>query len=263
MKLVVFTFYLLALPLIGFSQVRMDRLIIQKNEKFVLKGSDIIVVDTLIMYDSSKLFLNTAKEDNFIHAKLIQVGKGVSIIGKGKDGIDGKPGVNGYTAVGPCKNGTPGRMGTRGTSASNGVNLFLYFDKLIIAGSLLFELSGGDGGDGGDGGNGGGGSPGTRLCQGGTGGIGANGAIGGNGGNGGNLTLTCNNCQDLRTWLGSKILVRTYGGNAGLGGNGGRGGLAGLVSAGNNSKDGDQGANGNPGESGESGKTGAINFEQN
>ena len=236
-------------------------MIIGINETFELTGSDIIVVDTLIMLDSSKIILNSEKADNFIHAKIVKIGVGCEIIGKGSNGTNGEAGLPGYTAIGPCKDGISGRNGTPGTSANNGINLYLYFDVLTIKNKLLIELSGGDGGDGGGGGIGGGGSPGTRLCQGGDGGKGGDGSPGGNGGDGGNLTLSCKGCPDLRGWLGNKINVRAYGGNAGLGGDGGLGGLAGLVSAGK-TLDGEQGPKGKAGVSGESGRNGAINIEQ-
>lgn len=262
MKIFLVYIFLLCSSLVGFSQIRMDKLVVKAGKPYELFGSDILVVDTLIMLDSAKIFLNRSKPDNFIHAKIIKVGKGCQITGAGENGLTGDNGIGGYTAVGPCKNGTPGSNGKPGTSATDGVNLFLYFNHLQITGSLMFALSGGDGGDGGRGGNGGGGSPGTRLCPGGDGGPGGNGASGGNGGDGGNLTLTCNGCTDLRTLLGNKILVRSYGGNAGLGGDGGQGGLAGLVSAGRNTQDGTNGPKGKTGERGESGRSGAINFEQ-
>lgn len=240
----------------------MERLMLSAKENYEIKASDIIVVDTLIMRDSSRIILNSSKADNFIHAKVAKIGKGCQIIGKGANGVDGQPGLNGYTAEGPCKNGIPGTNGKPGSSAKNGVNLSLYFNKLTIASRLVIDLSGGNGGDGGKGGIGGGGSPGTRLCQGGDGGKGGDGARGGNGGNGGNLLISCKECPNLRTWLGELLYVRTYGGNAGLGGDGGYGGLAGLVSSGNTSEDGQQGEKGKMGESGESGKNGAITFEQ-
>lgn len=247
----------------GLSQIRVEKLIIKSNEAFEMIDTDIIVVDTLIMQDSAKVILNSHKADNFIHAKVARIGKFCKIYGSGRDGENGEPGLPGYTAVGPCKNGIPGRSGTPGSDATHGVNLYLYFNQLTIEDRLSVELVGGDGGDGGRGGAGGGGSPGTRLCQGGNGGAGGNGARGGDGGNGGNLTVSCKQCPDLRSWLGNKLIVRSFGGNAGLGGEGGYGGLAGLVNGGKNTKDGEQGAKGRTGESGQAGKNGAINFEQN
>lgn len=261
MKFTLALIFFSAISIFGFSQIRKDKLVIGINETFELTGSDIIVVDTLIMLDSAKIILNGEKADNFIHAKIVSVGAGCQIIGKGNNGVDGQVGLPGYTAIGPCKNGIAGRNGTSGTSAGSGINLYLYFNMLTISNSLHIELSGGQGGDGGRGGNGGGGSPGTRLCQGGDGGKGGDGSPGGNGGDGGTLTISCKECPDLRAWLSNKIMVRSYGGNAGLGGDGGLGGLAGLVSAGK-TLDGEQGPKGKQGESGESGRKGAINFEE-
>ena len=214
----------------------MEKLVIPSGESFELKQSDILVVDTLIMEDSSKIILNRNKADNFIHAKVIKTGNNCMIIGNGKVGLDGEKGLGGYTAVGPCKDGIPGGRGTPGTSATHGVNLFLYFDQIDIEGKLLFELSGGNGGDG---------------------------SRGGDGGTGGNLTFTTRGAGNLRSLLGNKIQIRVYGGSGGLGGDGGLGGLAGLVSAGRTSQDGDLGPNGKTGESGKSGKNGAIYFEEN
>ncbi|HEY5692572.1 MAG TPA: hypothetical protein VIS49_14040, partial [Cyclobacteriaceae bacterium] len=202
MKFVFPLFFLFTSLTLGFSQIREVKLVIDTKKTFQLSGSDIIVVDTLIMYDSSKIILNSEKTDNFIHAKVAVIGIGCKIYGKGANGINGQIGLGGYTAVGPCKDGISGKTGTGGTSATAGINLFLYFDELLIADKLSIELSGGNGGDGGNGGNGGGGSPGTRLCQGGDGGAGGDGSAGGDGGNGGNLTLSCKRCPDLRLWLG-------------------------------------------------------------
>jgi hypothetical protein len=214
------------------------------------------------MKDSSQIILNNKKVDNFIHARVAVIGPGSYINGRGKDGMAGKAGVNGYTVGGPCKDGIAGSGGTAGTAGQDGVNLFLYFDELVITGNLSIEISGGDGGDGGRGGNGGGGSPGTRLCAGGDGAQGATGGGGGNAGNGGNLVISCKNCPDLRAWLNRKIKVRTYRGNTGLGGDGGLGGLPGLGVRGNPNEDGAPGIKGNAGAKGAEGKDGAINFEK-
>lgn len=240
----------------------MEKLVISTGQTFELNESDILVVDTLVMEDSSKIILNRDKADNFIHAKVIDVGNNCTIIGNGRNGVDGEKGLGGYTAIGPCKDGIAGRKGTAGTSATSGINLYFYFDQLHIRGRLTFELSGGNGGDGGRGGNGGGGSPGTRLCAGGDGGAGGDGSRGGNGGNGGTLTFTTKGSAELRSLLGNKIQVRNYGGNGGLGGDGGLGGLAGLVNADRVSQDGELGPKGKTGESGEPGERGAINFEE-
>jgi len=258
--LLLFLFCLLSY--FSFAQLRYDRLELKSKEVFEIKESDIIVIDVLVMHDSSSIILNRDKKDNFIHAKKIIVGKGCRINGLGENGASGKPGIKGLSAEGPCRDGLPGRDGTGGTHGGDGVNLFLYFNELAAEGILQVDLRGGNGGDGGKGGDGGGGSPGTRVCQGGTGGNGGNGSTGGNGGNGGTLTLSCKDCPDLRALLNQSLDVSGYGGVAGLGGIAGPGGSAGLNPFGNTSQDGKLGAKGKPGQGGTAGRKGAINLVQ-
>lgn len=250
-------------PLTLFGQIRMSKLEVPAGETFTMRGTDIIVVDTLVMGDSSSIQLNRQRPDNYIHAKVFTAGKGTRILGQGTRGFYGKDGANGITIDGPCRDGTTGRNGTNGTNGSNGTNLFLYFTNFSVKGSLTIDISGGDGADAGKGGLGGGGSPGTRVCVGGTGGRGGDGGNGGNGGNGGVLTISCKECPDLRAWLGNKLIVRSYPGFGGLGGDGGGGGLAGLGSGGDTSMDGKIGQRGRKGVDGIGGKQGAINFERN
>jgi hypothetical protein len=250
-------------PLLSLGQVRLAKLEVKRGEIYKISAGDILVIDTLIMSDSSSIELNYLQKDNYIHAKVLVAGTGTRILGRGEGGKPGKDGAKGFTPDGPCLDGTAGRGGTGGTHGDDGKNLFLYLTTLNIQGSLLIDLSGGDGGDGGKGGLGGGGSPGTRVCVGGTGGTGGNGSTGGNGGGGGTLTVNCKSCPDLRLWLGEKLVVRNFGGYAGLGGDGGQGGPAGLSSVGDNAKDGKAGPRGKKGANGEAGKQGAINFGYN
>lgn len=256
-------FLLLLVPSLAISQIRLARLEVRKGEVYTIPSGDILVVDTLIMEDSSSIELNRAQKDNYIHAKVLRAGTGARILGRGEKGKDGKDGIKGITADGPCLDGAAGRGGTGGTYGGDGNNLFLYLTALHIQGTLQIDLSGGDGGDGGKGGLGGGGGPGLRVCVGGTGGAGGNGSTGGNGGNGGTLTVNCKSCIDLRVWLGEKLLVRNFGGYGGIGGDGGSGGPAGLSTVGDNAKDGKIGAKGKKGADGEAGKQGAINFGYN
>jgi hypothetical protein len=259
-----FIVVLLFAPVAAFSQIRIDKLVIPAKETYALTGTDIIVVDTLIMNDSSTILLNTAKRDNFIHAKSLVARKGARIMGVGSKGERGKDGSKGLTIDGPCIDGTPGHGGTGGSHGDNGNNLFLYLNQLTVTGSLTIDLRGSDGGDGGNGGQGGGGSLGTRVCVGGTGGPGGNGGTGGNGGNGGALTISCKECIDsLRAMLGHRLLVKNYAGFGGLGGEAGAGGLAGLGAQGMTSKDGKIGPRGKRGADGVNGKEGSINFERN
>lgn len=251
-------------PIAVFAQIRIDKLVVPAKETYKITGTDIIVVDTLIMNDSSTIQLNLSKRDNFIHAKSIIARNGARILGVGDKGQHGKDGNRGTTMDGPCIDGTPGHHGTGGSHGDNGVNLFMYFNKLTITGSLTIDIRGSDGGDGGNGGQGGGGSMGTRVCLGGTGGAGGNGGTGGNGGNGGALTIACRECiDDVRALLDHRLLVKNYAGFGGIGGDAGGGGLAGLGANGMTSKDGKIGPRGKKGADGQQGKPGAINFEKN
>ncbi len=254
--------FLLLLSCSSFAQLRFERLELKPNEVYQIKESDILVIDELIMHDSSVIVLNHDKKDNFIHAKKIVLGKGCRIDGLGENGNKGKPGLRGIHGEGPCRDGYAGRDGTGGSHGSDGINLFLYFNEITVKGAWLIDLRGGNGGDGGNGGEGGGGNAGTRVCKGGTGGNGGNGSTGGNGGNGGSLTLSCKVCTDLRGIVNESINASVYAGSPGQGGNGGAGGSAGLNPLGNTTLDGKVGSKGKPGQPGVAGKKGAVNLEQ-
>ena len=249
---------LIAIPALG--QVRLHTLIVKPKEVYELKGTDILVVDTLILMDSSTLMLNKLKTENFIHAKKLVLHKGSLIDGKGIHGIPGRGGRPGPSSTAPCSNGGSGLQGTEGTNGGHGISLFLSFQDIVIHGIATIDVSGGDAGDGGKGGIGGGGGTGTRLCAGGNGGIGGPGSNGGHGGDAGTLTFQAKQIPELRSMLGDRILVRNYGGNPGVGGEGGGGGYAGLNAAGKSSLDGKSGRKGVRGKDGHAGKTGAIKF---
>lgn len=240
------------------SQIRLNKLVLAPKEKFVIEKSDILVVDTLVMRDSSSIILNISKKDNFIHAKEVVVGTNCSIIGRGLNGRTGSAGEKGITARAPCRRGLPGANAADGVVGQNATNLSFYSNNLTILGSMIINLSGGDGGDGGKGGDGGDGGSGTRFCIAGDGGRGGNGASGATGGNGGNLNLVCQNCGNLRVILGRKLIVKTFGGVGGIGGPGGAGGQAGLGPEG----DGKSGLKGFPGANAPQGKEGAVNLSR-
>lgn len=241
------------------AQIRLSKLSLKPGEKFLIQASDILVVDSLLMADSSQIILNRETKDNFIHAKVAIIGKGCSIFGLGSRGVDGKNGAAGVEMRSPCRQGDPGFPGTPAMPGTDGNNVSIYSDFLQITGSITINVNGGDGGDGGDGGQGGGGGPGTRVCAGGDGGQGGNGDKGGQGGNGGNVTIKCKYCTELQIWLGDKIIVKNYGGFGGLGGEAGRGGLAGLGPV----RDGKNGSRGAHGMEGENGKNGIITLGKN
>src|SRR6202008_1229236 len=108
-------------------------------------GTDIIVVDTLIMHDSSAIKLNRDKSTNYIHAKDFRAGVATKILGQGHRGFYGKDGARGVTLDGPCLDGTAGRNGTNGSNGQDGMNLYLYITSMSIRGSMTIEISGGDG----------------------------------------------------------------------------------------------------------------------
>lgn len=251
----------LCISFFSWAQFRVEKLVIKPGESFVLdRQSDIIVADTIIMMDSSKIILNNLKHENFIHTKLAIIGKNCSIVGTGLPGQPGRDGRQGDTSVGPCRKGTNGKNGTAGLSGGSGLNLLFYVDELNINGQLIIDLSGGNGGDGGAGGKGGDGSPGTVHCIGGNGANGGGGGHGGDGGNAGNLMISSKNADSIKNWIGTKLIYKNYSGKAGKGGRGGYAGSAGL---GPSRRSGNDGSPGLYGSHGTRGKDGALTFEIN
>src|SRR5450432_2905822 len=103
-RVVLISFYFFLSVSISWAQIRLNKLVIEAKEKYQILGTDIIVVDTLVMHDSSSIILNSAKQDNFIHAKIASFGKGCIIYGHGLNGTSGKQGENGVTQSAPCRN---------------------------------------------------------------------------------------------------------------------------------------------------------------
>jgi hypothetical protein len=239
------------------GQTRYSTLIIDKGKVFDYGESDILVTDTLIMRDSSTLIVNKLKKENYLHAKVLIVGKGCSIDGSGVTGTDGRAGQAGVSPFGPCKSGTDGTSGTHGLDGGNGTHIFLYLQQVSINDVLKIYAMGGGGGNGGRGGDGGNGSPGTVHCNGGDGGDGGNGGRGGNGGSGGMITIDCKNCPVTYDWIGKKIAIINYGGP---GGNGGTRGAGGYFGSGPRGRNGKYGVMGSDGARGESGNRGEVNF---
>ncbi|HWA35133.1 MAG TPA: hypothetical protein VG737_13425 [Cyclobacteriaceae bacterium] len=244
------------------GQIRLSKLVLRPKQVYEIKGSDILVVDSLIMQDSSRIILNKLKPENFIHAKVAVFYRGALIDGHGATGIPGRKGKPGNSPMSPCTNGAPGTMGTEGTNGGHGINVSLYFSEIMMRGNVTIDVSGGAAGDGGEGGVGGGGGPGTRLCKGGNGGQGGAGANGGNGGDAGSVNFVCPKIPELRLMLGEKIIVRNYGGDRGIGGNGGAGGYSGLSALQDSKMDGKPGRKGVKGSDGLAGKPGSVNFPE-
>ncbi len=235
-----------------FAQLRFDALILKPKEVYKIIESDILVVDSLVMGDSSTIILDMTKNESFLHFKAIQIGKGCSIVGRGKDGLKGKDGLRGKSGSGPCADGFNGANGGKGTVGMPGSNLSIYLSRINILGSLTIDVAGGDGGKGGKGGNGGNGTGGTKLCQGGDAGNGGNGGDGTKGGDGATLQVFCKNCAtNLLLLENKKIFYRVFGGAAGDGGEQGSAGNPGLgVKEGRIGKDGLSGKQGIAGATG-------------
>ncbi len=244
---------------ISWAQIRLNTLVLKPKEKFQILGTDILVVDTLVMKDSSSIILNPLKKDNFIHAKIVSIGKGCSIAGHGANGTSGKNGERGITQSAPCRNGLPGKDAYSGERGNDAVNFSFYVTTLKVNGSLIINLNGGDGGNGGKGGRGGDGGSGTRVCPAGNGGAGGNGAAGGDGGNGGALSINCKQCADLNLIVGEKLIIKNFGGFGGAGGDSGQGGQAGLGPV----RDGKNGTRGTEGAHASQGKTGLVTINGN
>lgn len=242
------------------AQVRISKLEIKSGEVYEIVNSDILVADTLIMRDSSKIKLNQLKKENYIRAQVAIIGNDCIIEGRGVNGAAGRNGRDGNVPSGPCQNGETARNGVKGLDGVNGLNLYLYFDELHLKGKFFVDLTGGSGGNGGNGGNGGGGSSGTIHCKGGDGGNGGNGGSGGNGGNGGMLFVNCLKCLDVRAMMSKHLMLRNGGGHFGFGGRKGYAGPPGLAP---NKKNGVKGLSGNDGPNGKPGEKGILNFEIN
>jgi hypothetical protein len=258
----IFPVFLIIFPYVAWTQIRLTKLVLRPKQVYELRETDILVVDSLIMMDSSRLVLNKFKPENFIHARTIKFGKGCWIDAAGVPGLKGRDGRNGLSVQAPCTDGGPGGTGSEGTFGGAGISVSLYFSELVSNGTLTIDVSGGAGGNGAKGGNGGGGGPGTRLCKGGNGGQAGFGSNGGNGGNAGNVTLVAPRIPELRNMLGSSIIIRNYGGDFGSGGEPGARGSAGLSALGNSKMDGYLGRKGERGKNGIAGKPGAINFQE-
>ncbi len=236
------------------AQVRVSKLVIKARETYTLQNSDILVADTLIMMDSSRLVMNKLKPENYLRVRVARFGKDCVIDAKGIGGLPGRDGANGTSPTGPCMGGTPGKNGTRGLDGGRAPSLILYLDRVTIRGQLTIDVSGGDGGRGGHGGAGGGGSPGTMHCNGGNGANGGLAGQGGNGGNGGKLEIIVPQPHAFKDLLLSrKIVAKVNGGAAGPSGRGGYHGGAGLGPNKRNGKDGEPGGYNKNGVSGEHG----------
>ncbi len=229
---------------------------IQKKSSYELKG-DTLILDELIMHDSSSLILKHSPSACYIKVNKLKIGKQCWIIGSGINGISSKPANDADISEGPCNHGKPGPNGKNGANGERGKNLTLEVTQLESnLYPLLLRLNGGNGGDGGSGGNGGNGSKSTIHCDC-HGGSGGNGGNGGNGGAGGTFTFRCAQCP-ANLLASEAIKFNLHGGYSGYGGEGGRGGAIGSGAM-QTSK---RGANGKHGERGKNGQEGSFIYNK-
>jgi hypothetical protein len=239
-----------------FSQIRLSALVLKPKESFRIINSDILVLDTLVMADSSNIILDEFSKENFIHVKWAKIGYRCTIDGSGKNGLKGMPGRHGLNGNSLCANGRDGKNGENGSAGEDGKNLSLYLNEIMINGSLIVYLQGGDGGNGGDGGDGGNGSPKSKNCTGGSGGNAGNAGNGGDGGKGGTLSVFGERELDLFAFSKNLVCVN-LGGKMGLGGKRGFAGKTGY----DPTKDDILKHNGNSGENGVRGIQGSLIIE--
>jgi hypothetical protein len=227
------------------AQLRYTKLVLEPKQSFSFGQSDILVVDTLIMKDSSSIVLNKSKIENYLHARVIRLGKNCFIDGRGASGRPGKNGRAGESFAAPCKSGTNGGDATRGDDGKHATNLLIYLNEIKVDGQLTILLEGGNGGNGGQGGEGGSAGSGIIHCNGGNGGNGGPGGDGGFGGNGGKLTI--HGPISFQQSVKGKIVTKLNGGQFGKGGRGGYSGYGGLGPKNKNGKNGLQGIDGKDG----------------
>jgi hypothetical protein len=244
-------FMLLMIVLTGHNVMSQNgHLEIQKKSSYELK-SDTLILDELIMHDSSSLVLKHSSATSYIKINKLKIGKQCWFIGSGINGISARPANDADISEGPCNHGKPGPNGKNGSNGERGKNLTLEIAQLESSMyPLLLRLNGGNGGDGGSGGNGGNGSKSTIHCDC-HGGNGGNGGNGGDGGAGGTFTFRCAQCP--ANLLASEVIkFNLHGGYSGYGGEGGRGGAIGsgamqTSKRGTNGRHGERGKNGQEG----------------
>ena len=146
----------------SFAQTGMGVLEIPKNGIFSIPG-DTLVIDELIMLDSSKIILSKSSR-SYIKVRRMSVGQGCMIVGNGLPGIQGKNGKDAVHPMGLCKSGLAGEAGKPGPDGEQGRDFILNVDQLVVSASLSISLIGGTGGDGGNGGKGSHGSKSTIHC---------------------------------------------------------------------------------------------------
>jgi hypothetical protein len=254
MKFALF-FILSIISFTAVAQLRYTKLVIEPGQAFSYAESDILVVDTLIMRDSSSIVLNNLKKENYLYAKVAIIGIGCSIKGNVMHGAAGAGGRAGSSSNAPCKDATNGEDAQSGTDGGHATRLLVYLKHIEINHPILISLAGGNGGIGGKGGDGGSAGAGTIHCDGGDGGNGGKGGHGANGGNGGDLMLNLPITEQAKLKQQLRVFLK-----AGTFGRGGRGGYSGSGGLGPRGKHGRNGLQGEDGFDGTTGTDGVVNY---
>jgi hypothetical protein len=158
-----------------------------------------------------------------VTAEHVEIGRDVTIDGRGADGLVATSAATLADRAGECKKGQRGNPGAEGVRGGNGVDMELRL-HIIKLGSLVITADGGNGGVGGNGGKGQKGGL-TGNCDptaGGEGGLGGKGAEGGNGGKV-MVSLSSAGGEGLLA-LSHRIEARADAGKGAVGGKGGEGG---------------------------------------
>ena len=245
-----------------------NHLVVHNGQTFTVNETEAIY-RSVTLGDNSKLELSPELTRWNLQTLKLKVGQNVQILGRGKDGDEGRLGSPGDHSPRDCSNGNDGTEGKRGVRGTNGIHIDIKTIDLNFVGRLTVDTSGGSGGKGGDGGNGGNGGRADRSdrCSGGNGGRGGEGGDGGNAGSGGNLSISYVHASadgegPIDQWT-NYITHLNSAGSVGLLGSGGQGGDGGAGRGASLVIDGQPGgSNGNAGNSGESGNPGSAGSTQ-
>jgi len=177
----------------------------------------------LVMGDKATIKFATGVAYWDVTAEHVEIGRDVTIDGRGADGVTGSPAADMAERAAECKKGEHGQEGLAGARGANGVDMEMRL-HIVKMGSLTISADGGDGGAGGMGGAGQRGGL-SGNCDPTAGGEGGPGGTGGEGGNGGKVMVSLSSAggEGLLA-LSHRIEAHADAGSGAVGGKGGAGG---------------------------------------
>ena len=220
---------LLLLLMMASSFVYAEDLIIANGENYTVKVNQReIHLKKLIIGDKATIKFAEGVTYWDVSADEVEVGEGVFIDGRGRDGAAGSGTLPIVERASDCKGGSAGVYGAAGVMGGNGVDIQM---KLTVTrfGSMKINVNGGNGGIGADGSKGQQGGV-AKSCNPTDGGKGGNGGLGGNGGNGGKLIVSLSALQSQSLMAMSHRIEASA--DAGQGAAGGKPGAGGEGSEG-------------------------------